>query len=69
MIKTLNPEIQAIFKKAELDVTDAIRNHPELSYQAIAQMYSVSIAFINSCAFKLRQETGFARLPRKVKHV
>jgi hypothetical protein len=69
MIKTLNPEIQAIFKKAEEDVTAAIRDRADLSYQAIAQMCSVSIAFINTCAYKLRQETGFARLPRKVKHV
>ena len=69
MIKTLNSEVQAIFKRSEEQVASAIRNRPDLSYHAIANLYSVSIAFVNSCAAKLREETGFARAPKKVKHV
>jgi hypothetical protein len=67
MIKTLNSEVQAIFKRAEKQVIEAIPNRPELSYHAIANLYSVSVAFVNSCATKLRKETGFARAPKKVK--
>ncbi len=66
-MQVINPAVQAIFQKAAQEVKDAIKNRPDLSYQEIANENAVSIAFVNSCAKALRQETGFARLPAKVK--